>query len=184
MISEVVASHKFGIGIDPGWKNLGFAIVKKASEDEPIELVYSSAINPSTMGIVGTVNHISKIIDENVPMALTGPRDNVKVCIERYVPYNNVVTTESETITMMVGALMVGTDYYTSHEVRLFRAIDWKMNIVKALFKQQGFQNPSDKLDKKFSIAAAKAVANVKEIKTDHEADAICLAGLPFILDF
>jgi hypothetical protein len=94
------------------------------------------------------------------------------------------VTTESETITMMIGALILGTDYYTSHEVRLFRAIDWKMNIVKALFKKQGFQNPSDKLDKKFSIAAAKAVANVKEIKTDHEADAICLAGLPFILDF
>lgn len=180
MISEVVASHRYGIGIDPGWKNLGFAIVRQQSEGEPIELLYSAAINPSEKGIIGTVNYLGTLIEQTLPN-LAIPTPDVRVGIERYVPYNNVMTGESENITMMVGALYLGMDYYTKNEVGLFRAIDWKMNLVKALFKWKRFQNPSDKLDKKFSIAAAKAIVNVEEIETDHEADAICLASLRFI---
>jgi hypothetical protein len=180
MMDEVVTSYKYGIGIDPGWKNLGFAITRQEIGNESIELVYSAAINPSEWGIIGTVNHLSKIIDCNLPN-ITIHAPDVNVMIERYVPYNNIMTGESENITMLIGALYLGIDYYTKHEVGLVRAIDWKMNLVKALFKWKKFQNPSNKLDKKFSIAAAKAIVNVEEIETDHEADAICLASLRFV---
>jgi Holliday junction resolvasome RuvABC endonuclease subunit len=87
MMDEVVTSYKYGIGIDPGWKNLGFAITRQEIGNESIELVYSAAINPSEWGIIGTVNHLSKIIDCNLPN-ITIHAPDVNVMIERYVPYN------------------------------------------------------------------------------------------------
>jgi hypothetical protein len=64
----------------------------------------------------------------------------------------------------------------------LHRAIDWKMDMVKALHKKKEFENPSSKLDKKFSIAAAKACLDHEHtFATDHEADAVCLASYPVI---
>jgi Holliday junction resolvasome RuvABC endonuclease subunit len=173
-------NYQYGVGIDPGWKNLGFAIVRQEEGSEEIQLVYSEAMNPSERGIVGTTGYLVDMLNRLLAEFTRMPED-VRVNIERYVPYNNVMTAESENITMLIGSLMMGFSDYSGSEIRLFRAIDWKMNLVKALFKWKKFSNPSIKLDKKFSIAAAQEIVNVKEIETDHEADAICLASLGFI---
>lgn len=106
-------------------------------------------------------------------------------CLERYVSYKGVNTAEAENILMLIGGLRQALRYSQASlpfDVLLVRAIDWKTDLVKYLVKNKGFDNPSTSLDKKFSIAAAKCIIGNHEIKTDHEADAICLAAYPSLL--
>jgi hypothetical protein len=170
----------YGIGIDPGWRNLGLAIVQRFHGEENIELVHSCTLDPAALGgIIGTMQEITRICVGNIDW---GMADVISSRMERYVPYNGVFSTEAENITMLIGGLYHGLDSENLGEPGLVRAIDWKTNLVKALFKWKKFQNPSDKLDKKFSVAAAKAcISNDKGFNTDHEADAICIASLGFI---
>lgn len=172
----------YSVGIDPGWKNLGFAIVRKNQEakDTAIELVHSCVLNPEELGgVIPTVEKALALTRQNIDMY---DLDVLYGNMERYVSYNNTFTSEAENITLLIGGLLFGFKERTGLQFGLHRAIDWKMSLVKALFKWKRFENPSDKLDKKFSIAAAKAcISNNKEFETDHEADAICLACLPFI---
>lgn len=165
----------YSIGIDPGWKNLGIALVKE--EAGKISLVQSAAINPSSFKVqlqaLETFKAI-KAIPEGEVNFLT---------MERYVSYQNVMTAESENILMLIGALrqFAGT-WVTDSDILLLRAIEWKMELVKTLVKNRGFDNPSTSLDKKFSIAAAHACLDIQgKFETDHEADAICLACLPLL---
>ena len=168
----------YGIGIDPGWKNLGLGIVRRPEGEKDIELVYSCTMNPHDCGgILPAVATITQTITDNIDRR---EMDSVFFNMERYVAYQGVQTPDSENIIMLIGAL-----YHALHseltEAGLVRAIDWKTWLVKQLFKKKGFSNPSTSLDKKFSIAAAKAcISNEKEFDTDHEADAICLACLDF----
>lgn len=170
---------EYGIGIDPGWKNLGMAIVKREFESEDIQLVHSCVLNPSALGgIIPTLGRVDKIIQEHIP---TIPQVKIHTGMERYVSYANVNTAEAENILMMIGALVPMLNYYDRNGPTLVRAIDWKTSLVKALFKWRRFSNPSDKLDKKFSVAAANCITDNAEHETNHESDAICIAALPFI---
>lgn len=170
--------YEYGIGVDPGWKNLGLAIVRRAEDSETVELVHSCTLNPGELGgIVPALTKICEIVETHVVGA-----SKVYSGIERYVAYGNTVTHESENILMMIGALVIGMNYFNKgSNTKMVRAIEWKIALAKALFKWRKFSNPSVKLDKKFSVAAAQCIINNKDFANDHEADAICIAALPFI---
>ncbi|MNK09920.1 Crossover junction endodeoxyribonuclease RuvC [compost metagenome] len=185
-----ISDAKYSIGIDPGWKNLGVAVVRKESGN--IKLIYSATFNPSeSKTLVQAARKISGEIYEKISSdyfdgsrACT-PSFKIHGVMERYVSYTGVHTAEAENILMMIGALAsesYSTLIETGGEYEMVRAIDWKKELVKLLFKKKGFSNPSDSLDKKFSVAAAKACLSTEtEINTNHEADAICMACLPFL---
>lgn len=162
----------YSLGIDPGWKNLGYAIVRKSIK-EGISLVKAGTLNPSA----GETSAID---------ILTGqPYDFRYITLERYVSYQGINSAESENILMFLGGLkyLLMREYHVLEDrgtLELTRAIDWKTELVKNLVRVKGFDNPSSSLDKKFSIAAANACLDQPgEFKNDHEADAICLACRP-----
>lgn len=170
----------YRVGIDPAWKNLGLAIVKESVETGNLHLVHSCVMNPSTFD---SIPKFTKALWSVVLESLmnTGEEPCISsVTIERFVAYAGVSTAETENICMIIGALQ---QMFDNEATFMLRAIDWKTTLVKELFKQKGFDNPSAKLDKKFSIAAAKACMD-SEVKfaTDHEADATCLASYPSIV--
>lgn len=157
-------------GIDPGWTNLGFAVL---NDDNKIEV--AKTLNPSTDGgIVSIVEHIEEWLDVLMEASLIQ-----HLTVERYVAYKGVHNPRSEDILMLIGAL----NYGLRNQVRaqaMVRAIDWKPALCKHLFKEKGFRNPSKTFDKDFSMAAAEAICG--EIPgSDHVADAICLAYFPRI---
>lgn len=159
------------LGIDPGWKNLGYAILKE--ENGEFSLVHSGVENPSE-----TDAEFPSVLAAKTWSIIGSENDFTHKSVERYVPYNNTFTAETENITMIIGGLRE-----VFRPVNLYRAIDWKTQLVKLLAKNTGFDNPSTSLDKKFSIAAARHILNNKgDFNSDHEADAICLAAFPAIL--
>lgn len=165
------------IGIDPGWKNLGLAVLRQEQdEDRKVSLIHSAVMNPSSFkSITLFIDALDKVITP-LTTNLSG------VTIERFVAYNTIHTAESESINMLIGAMCYyfGSASTWNVEPNLVRAIDWKTALVKQLFKKKGFENPSDTLDKKFSIAAAKCCLDHEiQFKTDHEADGVCLSALP-----
>ena len=151
---------KMFLGIDPGSVNLGWAVVSNDGR-----LLSSGAMNPSSTSLVETV----ELISDKIPTVVNG-----KVTIERYVSYKGVMNPASEAILMLIGALVYESNK-RGREVFQLRAIDWKSNICKHMFKVNGFRNPSKTFDKKFSMAMAEALCGIVP-DTDHEADAICLA--------
>lgn len=142
-------------GFDPAWKNMGVCILNSEGK-----VVLSVTVNPSEKGFSKTLDDLP--LDKYPPEA---------VVIERYVAYKGAQTALSEQILMMIGAIL---DRTRGARQLFFRAIDWKMALTKRAAKQ-GFQNPSTKLDKKLSLSLAEHVTGTK-FKTDHEADAACLA--------
>jgi Holliday junction resolvasome RuvABC endonuclease subunit len=164
----------YHVGIDPGWKNLGICVCKRETETEIITVIHTAVMNPSSFLTIS--EFIAKLDKVLTPLILHVD----SVMIERFVAYAGVSTAETENICMLIGALCF---YFVSQwdkEPGLLRAIDWKMNLVKALVTKKGFDNPSSKLDKKFSMAAALASVNVTiPYTTDHEGDAVCLAAYP-----
>lgn len=148
------------IGIDPGWKNLAIAVVQDS-------VLTTKVFNPSK---AITLKDAVDAILEIIPTHLRGT-----VVLERYVAYAGVTNADSEYILMLIGAL-VDRLQGLGFNVKLTRAIDWKPRLCKELFKLKGFRNPSEKFDKKFSIAAAESIYPEYKFKTDHEADAACLA--------
>jgi Holliday junction resolvasome RuvABC endonuclease subunit len=180
-----MANSIYSLGIDPGWKNLGMALIGREDGTDHIEVVKTWTINPSERGVAQTAAFIVNEVEENLPAYARGLE---AVVIERYVSYNNVLTSEAENIVSLIGALQYAFMDETA-SVKLFRAIDWKVNLVKGLVKAYGFKNPSAKLDKKFSLAAAQAcIKGDREdfehynFPNDHEADAVCLASYPLII--
>ena len=171
------------IGIDPGWKNLGFAVSYLNTHTGKVHKSFTCTYNPSSFS---NINEFITHLDCDLELT----ENLVSVTIERYVAYEGIHTSEAENINLVIGALIHyfgGTNSKWAIEPVLVRAVDWKMKLVKALFKKKGFNNPSSSLDKKFSIAAAKAVIDyedgkVEELATDHEADALCLSTLPIYI--
>lgn len=154
----------YTIGIDPGVSNLGLSIL-----DEKNEIVLVERLVPKNLGLINPcVDRIEEIISPFL-------KETVSVGVEKYVVYGRgVPSTSMVDTTMLVGALS-----YMFHrnglEAQLFKAIDWKKSICKHLFKEEGFKNPSDSFDKKYSLAVAEHICG-KKLKTDHEADAVGIA--------
>ena len=165
------------IGIDPGWKKLGFAIlIWDESQDKPIaKYLETLDMSFNTQGKI-----ISRINLGNNPEVIG---------LERYVSYGNVRSTHTEDITRVIGMIEMYVFIQNLNSVKqtslnTIRAIDWKTELVQNLSRHFGFDNKFTALDKDFSMQAAKfIVSNPESIKTDHEADAICIAALPIIKD-
>jgi len=157
---------KYLVGIDPGWKNLGFAITR-VDKNGFIFKEFTCVMDPSSF------SSPTKFIEELDRVIISSGINKIhSVTIERFVAYAGVSTAETENICMLIGSLVYyfAASGYWGVEPLLVRAIDWKTQLVKLLYKQKGFDNPSPKLDKKFSIAAAKACLDMENVfKTDHE---------------
>lgn len=152
------------LGVDPGWKNLGWCVSDINGEPQ----LYGT-FNPSEfeLGMVPKV-----ILD-----TLGDKAANLKgLAMERYVFYDGRYNADSEHILMVTGQLQFMAASM-GMSIKMFRAIDWKTTLAKYLAKQSGWQNPSDSFNKVFSIAAAKEATGL-EFKVDHVADAGCLAYL------
>lgn len=148
------------VGIDPGWKNLGLAVITDSGE------LTTKVFNPSASR---TLYEAVGEVFSHIPY-----QGSTYLCIERYVAYNGVHNADSEFILMMIGALTYQAESL-GWKVIPVRAIDWKPRLCKTMFKQEGFRNPSRSFDKVYSLAMAKFL--FPEFRgTDHEADAVCLA--------
>ena len=154
----------YKVGIDPGWSNLGLVVLDKDNKK-----VFSINMTPSEHK---TIAGATQAVEEQL-----GPywKGITSAAIEKYVVYGKGVPSKAGIdTTMMVGALQ-----YMFHlqniEPQIYRAIDWKTSVCKDLFKKTGFKNPSEKFDKKFSLAVAEHICGEK-FATDHEADAAGLA--------
>ena len=167
---------EYSLAVDVGWRNLGIALL--SSSDRGIEVVHSATLNPSAIDATKRCQQILMEVGSKVT-----PKLVTNAVFERYVSYSGVNTAEAENILMLLGGLVESTrQLFYGADIEMLRAIQWKSELVKMLFKLKGFQNPASSLNKVFSIAAAHAVLDIdKEIKDDHQADAICLAALPFI---
>lgn len=151
------------LGIDPGTRNLGLAVT-----DGEGKLIRSSVLDMKELGgITKTAQAVLHIAAQY----------NTKTMgIERFVPYAGKHSAATEEILMLIGALIFLFET-AHHKVTLYRAIEWKPALCKHLFKTVGFNNPSTSFDKKYSHAAARCITQL-DVKTDHEADAICLSRM------
>lgn len=155
---------KYKLGIDPGVHNLGLAIL-----DENNSLVMHRNYVPSSYP---SFPDFIKSLEEDTSKYL---KSIESAAIEKYVVYGRGTPSKSAIdTTMLVGALQY---MFHTHGIKaeLYKAIDWKKKACKALFKSEGFRNPSDKFDKKFSMACSLCICK-EEVETDHEADAVGIA--------
>ena len=153
-------------GIDPGWQSLGFSVEKNGVGNKFRFLVPSS------------FSSYTSLLDELV--ALSQNELPSFIFMERFVPYNNVLSGAGEETLMLIGAVRLWAEG-NKIPVHMFRAIEWKSWLCKWLVRNRNFSNPSTSFDKKFSIAAAKCLLDQLEPGsriTDHEADAICLSNM------
>lgn len=151
-----MAVTKYYWGNDPGFTNSGVAVLTEKGE-----VVWSKSLDFSKEGFSKTLDQLP--LNEYPPSAIV---------FERYVAYSGITTKYSEHILMGLGAILDRTRH---SEQFFFRAIDWKSMLAKRAFKESGWVNPSTKFDKKFSKALATHLTGFT-FKTDHEADAACLA--------
>ncbi len=148
---------QISLGIDPGPVNTGFCVTSFSPSASA--LLKHECINFNGLSPRAAAQRVLSACPE-MPTLLT---------IERFVTYRGVQSDAYERTCILVGA--IGTILETP---TLVRAIDWKLAVGHFLYRQ-GFRNPSDKRDKKFSLAAAEFASGVK-FKTDHEADAFLLS--------
>lgn len=148
------------LGVDPGVANIGVAITTESGE-----LVESCVLDFKGL----TEMHLiaAEIADK------ANSYEVQKAYVERFVAYKGQHSSSSEDILMFIGALTYAMRW--DCVTQLYRAIDWKPKLCKHLVKTKGFDNPSSTFDKKYSRAAATCITGQK-VKTDHEADAICLS--------
>jgi hypothetical protein len=153
------------LGIDPGWKNLGWGIVDVRGKH-----VAAGTLNPSEYPIGETPLALLEVIE---------PYQNyVKgACMERYVTYRGKHNPDSEHILLVTGSLQYMIKSDLECPLAMYKAIDWKTPIAKHIYLTTGQENPSDSLDKVFSMFAGEILTG-KQFKVDHEADASCLAWL------
>lgn len=143
------------LGVDPGWVKCGVAVLS-TEDGEKFNLEKSLVLKPRDLGL------------RNVAAALDlAPDPYYSIGIERFVSYRGKFSSASEDILMLIGALRV----QLKPDAHMFRAIDWK----NYLLHKFNLKTNAGKLDKVFSFDAAAAICN-KKPKTDHEADAICIA--------
>lgn len=159
------------LGVDPGRVNLGAALVYANPGDWKVTIDKCWTENPSK---AKSFEEFSSLFFANLQAK--------HFTMERFIPYNSVMSPETEGVTSLIGMLRLQFYLRSGGLVaELYKAIDWKMFLVKHLAKHHGFTNPSKsgKLDKEFSLSAAKFIStNPERIKNDHEADAVCLAAI------
>jgi len=153
------------LGIDPGWKNLGWGLV-----DIDGKYVRSGTLNPSTFPLGGTPLALLEELDQE--------QNYIKgVSMERYVVYQGKYNADSEHILLVTGSLQYMTKSDLEAPLDMYKAIDWKTPLAKHIHITTGQENPSNRLDKEFSMFAAEVLTG-NRFKVDHEADACCLAWL------
>lgn len=153
------------LGIDPGWKNLGWGLV-----DIDGKYVRSGTLNPSTFQLGSTPIELLNQIEEE--------QNYIKgVSMERYVVYQGKYNADSEHILLVTGSLQYMVMSDLEAPLDMYKAIDWKTPLAKHIHITTGQENPSNRLDKEFSMFAAEVLTGHR-FKVDHEADACCLAWL------
>lgn len=182
-------SHGYLIGIDPGLKNLGFAVLKE--REGGVDLICSGTIQPSKFSqrrvheVVACIIAAAKEADPSFKEDLSQVKS---VTIERFVYYGSAVGFLEE-ILLLIGGLVTFFELRNTIVVTLIKAIDWKIRLAQALLLSRDFRNPGTALDKKFSFAAANVCLGFPptttkghddKFETDHEADAICLASFNY----
>jgi hypothetical protein len=160
------------LGIDPGWASCGLSLTCDDVCLGYLHYIPRSCVGKEGLDIYDAVNKTVGFILSHVESVdrLSG------AYMERYVAYAGITSSASEDILMFIGALKLMLQQ-NGVQVNMTRAVDWKQKVCKYLVRTKGFRNPSDKFDKKFSIAAATALSG-HTFKTDHEADAVCLSYL------
>ena len=153
------------LGIDPGWKNLGWGLV-----DANGKYVRSGTLNPSLYDIGETPLAILEELEEEYAY-IRG------ASMERYVVYQGKYNPDSEHILLVTGSLQYMIKRDLECPLAMYKAIDWKTPLAKHIYLTTGLENPSNRLDKEFSMFAAETLTG-KTFKVDHEADASCLAWL------
>lgn len=153
------------LGIDPGWKNLGWGLVNAEGK-----YVASGTLNPSECGLGGT------------PLALLEEIEQYQnyvrgASMERYVVYQGKYNPDSEHILLVTGSLQYMILSDLEAPLAMYKAIDWKTPVAKHIYLTTGLENPSNRLDKEFSMFAGETLTG-NPFKVDHEADACCLAWL------
>lgn len=171
---------KYLLGCDPGFRNWGSALLEEKNGE--LELIRTWLLNPSSFcSMAHFVEHLWNEV------TCFDQRTISSVVIERFVPFNSTATAEAEYINHAIGALCGIVRLKDPFlQPLLVRSVEWKTNLVKALVKTKGFDNPSATLDKKFSFAAAEACLDFEKLdrkRSDHEADSICLAAYPRIME-
>lgn len=163
---------KYYLGVDPGWTNLAFAWL---SEDGHLT---TGCLIPKDLKGAITPNLVEDAVDANKD-------ESVELCgmmMERFVYYDGVHNPNSEQILMVTGQMQFwAKDRYDVTPV-MIKAFDWKNRLSKHLYKK-GFRNPSERLDKEFSLAAAEFIFPEHNFLTDHEADAACMAYISRLLN-
>lgn len=163
---------KYYLGVDPGWTNLAYAWL---SEDGELN---TGCIDPRSLdrGMLAPM-----VVSDSGDLNLFEDQ-LIGSVIERFVYYKGVHNPNSEQILMVTGQLQMWLAGEYGIVPTMFKAFDWKTRISKHIYKQ-GFRNPSDRLDKTFSLAAARFIFPDYDFKTDHEADAACMAYIARLLD-
>lgn len=157
------------LGIDPGWKNLGWGLV-----DVNGKYVTSGTLNPSEYSVGETPIALLEKIDEY--------RGYIRgASMERYVTYQGKHNPDSEHILLVTGSLQYMVLKDLECPLRMYKAIEWKTPLAKHIYLTTGHENPSDRLDKVFSMFAAEVLTG-NRFKIDHEADGSCLAWLAHAL--
>lgn len=170
---------KWYLGCDPGWTNLAYAWL---SEDGDL---ITGCVEPKTLhkGVLAPM-----VVSDahwkcfECQDGFEQTHEVVGAAMERFVYYNGVHNPNSEQILMVTGQMQFWLASTFDVVPTMFKAFDWKSRLSKHMYKQ-GFRNPSDRLDKKFSIAAAEFLFPEYDFKTDHEADAACMAYIARMLD-
>lgn len=191
--------QRFYVGIDPGVKNFGISIITPIwkdpnSSDKTYKTFKVSPFYTKTCDISNgsIVDHVTNILLDCSDQTF----GQAHYCVERYVSYGNVHSPETERVTSIVGMIemflhlknqtkgLFNANNIPVNKLDFFRAIDWKTELVQNLAKYQGFLNPSDTLDKKFSLAAARFISNdTTNITDSHTADATCIAYMGLLKD-
>ena len=152
------------IGVDPGFTDLAFSIVGVDGE-----IITTGVLCPKELSCGET----PLLIEEE--LEALGVTNVLGASLERYVAYEGKSNPRSEEILMVTGELRFWLNDRFGITPYMWRAIDWKNRMSKHIYKK-GFRNPSNRLDKVFSVSAAEFVFEGHEFETDHEADASLLA--------
>ena len=162
---------KYYIGVDPGHTDLAYALI-----DNDCKVMSTGVLSPKELKCGETPLYIENSLSDCGITEVSG------MSMERYVTYNGKSNPRSEDILMVTGQIQFWAVDRLGVVPVMWRAIDWKTRISKHIYKQ-GFRNPSDRLDKVFSIAAAEFLFPEYNFETDHEADAACMAYIARMLD-
>ena len=157
------------IGIDPGWANLGIGILDSDGSflaSHHIDLKHAESF-------LDAVSDVEKVLAPYPAEAVSA------VVIERYVLFGGGTPNKDAEFITMVGGGLAWRFASQGVPVAMRRSIEWKPLVCKLLYRDIGFKNPSTSFDKRYSKAAARAITQ-QSCKTDHEAEAICMAYLAY----